>query len=182
MVVGRLDAVGVGEGPEGGPAFEEVAGELPVVFGAWALAGGVLEQRCGAWSWSGAMRAWSAARSPSCWKLLPGGEQVVGDREAGVSEVLLFAHAFAVGGEVAEQVRPAELAAGRGRGSRSRASGPSRRSRRSARRAASCASEACRPAAIRNTAVRLVSAPQSVRRSPRGLPAGLVDVDDRASA
>ena len=58
-------------------------------------------------------------------------------REAGVAELLLLAHAFAVGGEVAEQVRPAELPSGRDRGSRSRASGRSRRSRRSARRAAS---------------------------------------------
>ena len=43
VVVGWLDAVGVGEGPEGGPAFEEVAGELPVVLGPRALARGVLE-------------------------------------------------------------------------------------------------------------------------------------------
>ena len=32
MVVGRLDSVGVGEGPQRGPAVEEVLGELLVVF------------------------------------------------------------------------------------------------------------------------------------------------------
>jgi hypothetical protein len=37
----------------------------------------------------------------------------VRDDEAGVSEPSLFAHPFAVGGEVAEQVRPADLTAGR---------------------------------------------------------------------
>jgi hypothetical protein len=42
------------------------------------------------------------------------------------------------------------------------------------------ASQAWRPAAIRNTAVWLVSAPHSVRRPPAVFhPAGLVDVDDR---
>ena len=46
-------------------------------------------------------------------ELLPGLEQVVGDDQAGGSEVFLFAHSFAVGGEVAEQVRPADLAVGR---------------------------------------------------------------------
>ena len=43
VVVGRFDAFGVAEGREGGPAFEEVARELPVVLGLGALAGGVLE-------------------------------------------------------------------------------------------------------------------------------------------
>src|SRR5207244_3090667 len=41
---------------------------------------------------------------------LPGGEEVVCDPEAAVPEVFLFGHAFAVGGEVSEQVGPAELA------------------------------------------------------------------------
>jgi hypothetical protein len=39
----------------------------------------------------------------------PGVEEVVRDLEAVVAELLLFGHAFAVGGEVSEQVRPAEL-------------------------------------------------------------------------
>jgi hypothetical protein len=43
LVVGWLDAVGVAEGPEGGPAFEQVAGELALVLRLGALAGGVLE-------------------------------------------------------------------------------------------------------------------------------------------
>jgi hypothetical protein len=40
---------------------------------------------------------------------LPGFEEGVGDHEPCVAEVFLFAHAFAVGGEVPEQVGPAEL-------------------------------------------------------------------------
>jgi hypothetical protein len=42
-------------------------------------------------------------------ELLPGFEELVGDGEAGGSEVCLFAQSFAVGGEVAEEVRPAQL-------------------------------------------------------------------------
>src|SRR5215218_555173 len=45
VVVGRLDAVGVGEGPEGGPAVEEVLGEDAVIFRPGAFPGGVFEQR-----------------------------------------------------------------------------------------------------------------------------------------
>ena len=33
MVVGRFDPVGVGEGPQGGPALEQALGECAVVFG-----------------------------------------------------------------------------------------------------------------------------------------------------
>ena len=40
---------------------------------------------------------------------VPGGEEVVGDLEAVAAELFLLGHAFAVGGEVAEQVGPAEL-------------------------------------------------------------------------
>src|SRR5215211_8776656 len=40
---------------------------------------------------------------------LPGAEEVAGDPDAVLAEPLLFGHAFAVGGEVPEQVRPAEL-------------------------------------------------------------------------
>jgi hypothetical protein len=45
VVVGRLDAVGVGEGPQRRPALEEALGEEAVVPRSRALAGGVLEQR-----------------------------------------------------------------------------------------------------------------------------------------
>jgi hypothetical protein len=41
VVVGRLDAWGLGEGPERGPASEQVLGELPVVFGSRARPGRV---------------------------------------------------------------------------------------------------------------------------------------------
>jgi hypothetical protein len=39
----------------------------------------------------------------------PGGEEVVGDCKPGLPEGFLFGHALAVGDEVAEQVRPAQL-------------------------------------------------------------------------
>jgi len=39
----------------------------------------------------------------------PGGEEVVCDLEAVVAELFLLGHAFTVGGEVSEQVGPAEL-------------------------------------------------------------------------
>ena len=43
-VVGRLDAVDGGEGPERGPDLEQVVGELPVPAVAPALRAGVFEQ------------------------------------------------------------------------------------------------------------------------------------------
>jgi hypothetical protein len=45
VVVGRLDAIGVGEGPQRRPALEEALGEEAVVLRPQALAGRVLEQR-----------------------------------------------------------------------------------------------------------------------------------------
>src|SRR6266511_4622903 len=59
-------------------------------------------------SWSGAISACSRAVAVLL-VALPGGEEVAGDAEAVFAERLLFAHAFAVGGEAAEQVRQAEL-------------------------------------------------------------------------
>src|SRR6266540_6778093 len=88
MVVGRLDAVGVGEGPEGGPALEEVPGELAVVLGARALAGGVLEQgsQLGL-EW----RRLCLEPGPVAVGLvgIPGGEEVVCDHESCAAEVVL---------------------------------------------------------------------------------------------
>jgi len=42
--------------------------------------------------------------------LRPGGEQPCGDPKSGGAELLLGAESLAVGGEVARQMRPAELA------------------------------------------------------------------------
>lgn len=58
---------------------------------------------------SGAVCACSCSRSPCCLVVVPGGEEIAGDPQALLAERLLFDHAFAVGGEVAEEVRPAEL-------------------------------------------------------------------------
>ena len=107
LLVG-FDAVGVCECPKPGPAFEEVAGELAVVVRPWALAGGVVELgvELGLQWRDPGLEPGSVA---VLLELLPGFEEVVGDGEAGGSEVVLFALSFAVGGEVAEEVRPAEL-------------------------------------------------------------------------
>src|SRR2546425_3925029 len=106
-----LDAVGVDEGPERGPAVEEVLGELPVVLGSRALAIRVLEQRA---ELVLKRRGLSLETSPVAVLLVdvPGGEEVVCDPEAAVSELFLVGHAFAVGGEVSLQVGPAELPVG----------------------------------------------------------------------
>src|SRR5438876_2971671 len=112
MVVGWLDAVGVGEGPECGPAVEEVLGELAVVLRPRAFPGGVLEQpaellleRRGLCLRPGTVGVGLVAG--------PGGEELARDAQALLAELLLFGHAFAVGGEVSEQMRPAERPLGR---------------------------------------------------------------------
>ena len=61
--------------------------------------------------WSGADPASELAAVAVLLELLPGLEEAVRDREAGAAEFVLFAHSFAVGGEVSEEVGPAELAA-----------------------------------------------------------------------
>ena len=48
VVVGRLDAIGVGESPECGPALEEVLGELAVVLRSRAFPGGFLSAQLSA--------------------------------------------------------------------------------------------------------------------------------------
>src|SRR5207247_9423655 len=108
VVVGRFDALGVGEGRERGPAVEEVVGELSVVLRSRALAGRVLEhgaqlvlERRGLRLQPGAVAVGLVA--------VPGGEERVCDREAAASERFLLGHAFAVGGGVPEEVCPAEL-------------------------------------------------------------------------
>src|SRR5713226_3385139 len=110
-VVGRLDARGVGEGPERGPAFEEVLRELPVVLGSRALASRVLEERAELVL----ERRGSGLELVAVAVLLvgvPGGEEVVGDLEAVVAELFLVGHAFAVGGEVSDEVGPTQLPLG----------------------------------------------------------------------
>jgi hypothetical protein len=71
-----------------------------------------------------------------------------------------------VGGEVAQEVRPAELSLG---GVEVVVAAPAVGATIPAKRSPSSvlASNACRPAAIRNTAVRLVSAPHRVRLPPQ---------------
>ena len=109
VVVGRFDAVDDGEGPQRGPALEQVGGEETVVLRLRALARGLFEQR------SQLVRE----RLDPLEELaaitlvpvgVPGREQALCDRQAGLAELLLGGESFAVGGEVPQQVRPAELA------------------------------------------------------------------------
>src|SRR5665647_3406918 len=60
-------------------------------------------------SLSGSTLSSRRARSASARNFCPGCEQPCGDPKAGGAELLLGAEALAVGGEVADQVRPAEL-------------------------------------------------------------------------
>src|SRR6266536_5300688 len=108
MVVGRFDSVGVGEGPEAWPALEKVAREVAVILGARALAGGVLEQCAQLVLERGDLRLQSGAVAVGLVGV-PGGEEVAGDLEAVAAELFLFCNTFAVAGEVAQEVGPAEL-------------------------------------------------------------------------
>src|SRR5439155_2309069 len=94
-----------------GPGLVQVLGELGVVLRSRALAGGVLEERAEP---ALERRDPGLEAGPVAVLLVgvPGGEELVCDREAAVSERFLFADAVAVGGEVPGQVRPAELAPG----------------------------------------------------------------------
>jgi hypothetical protein len=88
VVVGWLDARGVGEGPERGPTVEEVPGELPVVLGSRALARCVFEDR------AELVLEWRDLRLEAGsvgvgLVALPSCEEVVGDHEPCVAEVFL---------------------------------------------------------------------------------------------
>src|SRR4029453_12445169 len=89
VVVGRLDRVGVAEGPECGPALEEVAREVAVVLGAWALAGCVLEQRSEACLERRDLRLQPGPVSVGLVGV-PRGEEGVGDQDARAAEGVLF--------------------------------------------------------------------------------------------
>src|SRR6266542_1539318 len=91
---------------------QEVLRELPVVLGSRALASGVLEERAELVLERGGL---GLETGPVAVLLVdvPGGEEVVGDLEAVVAELFLVGHAFAVGGEVSDQVGPAELSLAR---------------------------------------------------------------------
>src|SRR5919108_1124999 len=83
----------------------------------WYFVFGLFRAACSSsapsWSWSCVV--WARRRGALAVGLIvvPGGEEVAGDLDALAAELLLFGHPFAVGGEVAEQVRPTELPLGR---------------------------------------------------------------------
>ena len=110
-VVGRLDAVDGGEGPERGPDLEQVVGELAVPAGAPALRAGVLRAAARSSVWIGAI---SACEPVAVVVLVlvgaPGGEHAAGELEAVLAEGLLLGQPVGVAAEVALEVRPAHLA------------------------------------------------------------------------
>src|SRR5450830_157232 len=100
-------------------------------------------------------------------ELSPGGEQPCGDLEAGRAEVLLGAEALVVGGEVAHQVGESRAGVASGRGSRKAHQRSEQATPENSSPSSALASRWWRPSAMRKTAARPVSAPQSVRLPPR---------------
>src|SRR5215210_4304377 len=97
-----------------------LVGSTPSVWVKVQRAGQRLRRFLANWRWYFVLELFRAARSalaagPVGVGLVagPGGEELARDAQALVAELLLFGHAFAVGGEVPEQMRPAELPAGR---------------------------------------------------------------------
>jgi len=86
VVVGWLDAVCVGEGPEAGPAFEEVAGERAVVPGSRAFPVGALEEGA-----EGVLQEQGSGLELAAVAVflvgVPGGEEFACDLEAGLAEL-----------------------------------------------------------------------------------------------
>src|SRR5665811_1247530 len=109
VVVGGLDAGHACEAPEGRPALQEVLGEAAVAAITGALSRRLLEQRAELLLERADPLKQALAVSVRA-ELCPGCEQPCGDLEAGRAELLLGAESLAVGGEVAQQMRPAELA------------------------------------------------------------------------
>ena len=109
VIVGWLDAGHAGEGPERWPAFEQVLGEGALATVAGALARRLLEQRPKLrLKRAEALAEARAISIPAA--LLPGREQLSGDLQGGLAELLLGCESLAVGGEVAYEMGPAELA------------------------------------------------------------------------
>src|SRR5450759_2663755 len=135
VVVGRLDAGHAGEGPQRRPAFEQVLREGAVAAVARRLARRLLEQRPKLLlERADPLKQALAVSVPA--ELSPGGEQPLRDPKPGRAELLLGAEPLAVGGEVAQQMRPAELPPFRIEVVERPTSGPRRRRRRTPRRAA----------------------------------------------
>src|SRR5450756_744242 len=109
VVVGRLDAGDTGEAPQRRPALEQVLGEGAVVPRLRALTRRLLEQRPELLlERADALAEAGAVSVPAA--LVPGGEQPPRDPKPGRAELLLGAESLAVGGEVAHQMSPTELA------------------------------------------------------------------------
>src|SRR5665648_312721 len=109
VVVGGLDPGHTREAPQRRPALQQVPREGAVAAVAGALSRRLLEQRSElCLERVDALAEARAVSVPAA--LLPGGEQSPRDLQARGAELLLGAESLAVGGEVAHQVRPAELA------------------------------------------------------------------------
>src|SRR5215211_2477690 len=111
-VVGRFHSLDLGEGPKRRPELEQVAGEGAEVAVADALFAVRLEQRPQA-ALGGSDLALETVAIPVGREGFPRAEQLAADLQARLAEALLIAESLGVAAEVAQQVRPADLAAGR---------------------------------------------------------------------
>src|SRR6266516_922072 len=108
-VVGRLDALDLDEGPKRRPDFEQVLGEAPSELVAPAF--GATPKQCPQLSPKRSHLALQASSIAVLTEVIPRREQAPGYVEALLAELLLSGESFGVGGQVPDQVRPADLAA-----------------------------------------------------------------------
>lgn len=111
-VVGRLDAVDLGERPQGGPELEQVAREDGNLAVLGALARGALEQPAQPTPERRDLPGEPIAVAVLC-ALAPGREESATDLKPGLAEAPLVGETLGVAAEVAQQMRPADLAARR---------------------------------------------------------------------
>jgi hypothetical protein len=113
VVVGRLDAVVVGERPQRGPDLQDVAREASALAVAGLLAGVLWQDRL-EFAPQRADSALEPAAIAGVLEDLPCPEHLVADPQAVFAELLFGPAALGVEGEVALQVRPADLSSADG--------------------------------------------------------------------
>lgn len=101
-----------GEGPQRRPQLQEVARYAAAALVARALGGVAADDRL-VFALQGADRALELAPIAGVSEDLPGPEDALAEGKSVLTELLLGCQAFRVGGEIALQMRPADLAAGK---------------------------------------------------------------------